>query len=147
MTADNERRAHVKAKFDMSGEPSTTDWNPNCMERPSYQRPRLRLYGRVAQLTQGTGTVGSDGGQTMTMNPQSDRRLKTNIVRVGEHRLGIGLYLFDFKPEFRDRWGSARQFGVMADEVEAVLPEAVSVHADGYKIVDYGRLGIERYPS
>ena len=32
----------------------------------------------------------------------------------------------------------------MADEVEAVMPAAVSVGADGYKQVDYAMLGISR---
>ncbi len=30
----------------------------------------------------------------------------------------------------------------MIDEVEIVMPEAVSMHCDGYKRVDYGMLGI-----
>lgn len=55
---------------------------------------------------------------------------------------GIGFYLFDYRPEFRDQWGHGRQFGVMADEVQAVLPEAVSVHDNVYKVVDYAMLGI-----
>jgi hypothetical protein len=32
----------------------------------------------------------------------------------------------------------------MADEVEQVMPEAVSVHPDGYKMVNYAMLGISR---
>jgi hypothetical protein len=56
----------------------------------------------------------------------------------------MGLYLFDYKPEFRDTCGHGRQFGVMADEVEQVMPEAVSVHPNGYKMVDYAILGISR---
>jgi hypothetical protein len=67
---------------------------------------------------------------------------KENIVRIGDHPLGIGLYLFDYRPEFRDEWGHGRQFGVMADEVETVKPEAVSVHENGFKVVDYALLGI-----
>jgi len=70
----------------------------------------------------------------------SARSFKENITRIGTHPLGIGLYLFDYKPEYRERWGHGRQFGVMADEVEAVLPEAVCVHPDGYKMVNYGML-------
>ena len=31
----------------------------------------------------------------------------------------------------------------MADEVEAVLPQAVVMHPDGYKMVDYALLGID----
>ena len=74
----------------------------------------------------------------------SDSSLKENIVRVGNHPLGIGLYLYDYKAEFRDQWGHGRQFGVMAHEVEVVMPEAVATHSAGYKIVNYGMLGITR---
>jgi hypothetical protein len=63
---------------------------------------------------------------------------------VGEHPLGIGLYLFDYKSSFREAWGHGRQFGVMADEVERVMPEAVRIGSDGYWLVDYALLGIER---
>ena len=73
----------------------------------------------------------------------SDRNAKQNIVRIGTHPLGIGLYLFDYKPEFEPVAGYGRQFGVMADEVEAVLPQAVVMHPDGYKRVDYALLGID----
>jgi hypothetical protein len=62
----------------------------------------------------------------------SDRRLKSNIVRVGIHPLGIGVYEYDIAGE--------RQRGVMADEVETVLPEAVVTRHDGYKMVNYGML-------
>ena len=44
-------------------------------------------------------------------------------------------------------WGRRRQFGVVADEVEEVLPQSVSMHPDGYKMVDYGMLGISRTPN
>jgi Chaperone of endosialidase len=111
-----------------------------------YKRPEVREYGKVHLLTQGTGPVNGDGGQGMMYDTGggSDRRIKEAIVRIGNHPLGIGLYLFDYLPAFRDQWGHGRQFGVMADEVETVMPEAVSTHANGYKIVDYTLLGISR---
>lgn len=62
----------------------------------------------------------------------SDRRLKSNIVRIGEHPLGIGIYEYDI-------FGH-RDVGVMADEVMEVMPEAVVTMPDGYMAVDYGRL-------
>jgi len=62
----------------------------------------------------------------------SDRRLKSNIVRLGTHPLGIGIYAYDIFGE--------RQLGVMADEVEQVKPEAVLTHLSGYKMVNYGAL-------
>jgi len=75
----------------------------------------------------------------------SERHVKENIVRIGDHPLGFGLYLFDYLPEHRNQWGHGRQFGVMIDEVERVMPEAVSVHPDGYKRVDHSLLGIHQH--
>lgn len=62
----------------------------------------------------------------------SDRRLKSNIVRVGEHPLGISIYEYDIF--------GRRERGVMADEIEHVIPEAVVTHPSGYKMVNYGML-------
>ncbi|MBA4382442.1 MAG: hypothetical protein C0406_07745 [Sideroxydans sp.] len=61
----------------------------------------------------------------------SDRRLKTNVKRIGTHRLGI--YEFDYV------WGE-HATGVMADEVKTVMPEAVTRHSSGYDMVDYSKL-------
>ncbi|CAH2406597.1 tail fiber domain-containing protein [Mesorhizobium ventifaucium] len=110
-----------------------------------YSTPALQIYGSVSAITRGGNGSGLDGGMA-GMSMVSDPRAKENVVRIGTHSLGIGLYLFDYKPEYREQWGLGRQFGVMADEVETVMPEAVSVHPDGYKRVDYGMLRI-RHPS
>lgn len=69
-------------------------------------------------------------GSTAVM--ASDRRLKSNIVRIGDHPLGIGIYEYDI--------GGRRQVGVMAQEVQQVKPEAVISHPAGYLMVDYGAL-------
>lgn len=67
----------------------------------------------------------------------SDRRLKENIEPVGEGPLGLTLYEFNYI-------GDDRTFiGVMADEVERVMPDAVFEDDTGYKAVNYGMLGIE----
>ena len=65
----------------------------------------------------------------------SDRRLKKNIKRIGTHVLGIGLYTWDYL------WGQPFS-GVMADEVEQVMPEAVVTHPSGFKMVNYSMLGL-----
>lgn len=108
-----------------------------------YTRPNLTAYGSVSSLTTGGSGSLPDGVMT-TRRGSSDRRIKNNVVRIDTHPLGIGLYLFDYKEEYSDAWGRDRQFGVMADEVKRVMPEAVSVHPDGYKMVDYAMLGISR---
>ena len=77
------------------------------------------------------GLLGDIAGTAAKFAP-SDRRLKSNIERVGTHPLGIGIYEYDIFGE--------RQRGVMADELESVLPEAVMTHSSGYKIVNYGML-------
>ncbi|MCB1720112.1 MAG: tail fiber domain-containing protein, partial [Candidatus Competibacteraceae bacterium] len=76
------------------------------------------------------------------MNMFSDRTAKQGITRVATLPQGIGLYLFDYRPELRDLAGHGRQLGVMADEVEGVMPDAVSLHPAGYKMVNYALLGI-----
>lgn len=62
-----------------------------------------------------------------------DRRLKTNIRKIGMHVVGVPLYAFDYI------WGEPG-IGVMADELEQVLPDAVLTHASGLKIVNMARL-------
>lgn len=111
----------------------------------SYASPELIVYGSVRDLTGGSLDVGSDTGFPAGKNASSDRRLKENIVQVDSHPAGFGIYLFDYKAEFNDKCGSGRQFGVMADEVAPIVPEAVSIDEDGYAMVDYGKLGITQH--
>ena len=115
--------------------------NPTARGRRAYSRPVLQVFGSVAQLTS-AGLLSMGDATQMMMAIPSDRRLKQDIVRVGTHALGIGLYLYRYRPALHARFGSGRRLGVMADEVEAVLPEAVVVQADGYRHVDYARLGL-----
>ena len=63
----------------------------------------------------------------------SDRRLKRNIKRIGTHDTGIGIYTWEYL------WG-APGVGVMADEAETVIPEAVLTDANGFKMVDYSKI-------
>ena len=62
----------------------------------------------------------------------SDRRLKSNITRIGTHKLGIGIYEYDI-------FGK-REIGVMAQELIGVMPEAVTMHDSGFMQVNYGML-------
>jgi hypothetical protein len=62
----------------------------------------------------------------------SDIRLKSNIVKVGDHPIGIGIYEYDIF--------GRRERGVIAQELMQVMPDAVHQHPSGYFMVDYGRL-------
>ena len=108
--------------------------------RAPYEQPQLKVYGSVRLLTQGTGSNNGDSGQTMMI--PCDPCLKENVVEIGRHPLGFGLYLFDYKPEHRAAHGHGRRFGVMADEVARIVPAAVHVAGDGFMRVDYSQLGI-----
>lgn len=64
----------------------------------------------------------------------SDHRLKTAIKRLGRTAGGLPLYQFRYKA------GGPAQIGVMAQDVERVLPAAV-IERDGWKTVDYRMIG------
>ena len=68
----------------------------------------------------------------------SDRRVKENIIKIGTLDNGLNLYSFEYKPKWKEEFGQGKFVGVMADEAETVLPEAVIIRPDGYKMVDYG---------
>lgn len=78
----------------------------------------------AAPMTGGTSLAGAAASSLF-----SDVRLKSNIERVGTHKSGIGIYDYDIFGE--------RHRGVMAHEVETVMPEAVSMHSSGFKMVNY----------
>lgn len=119
----------------------TSGTTETSVKKQPYTRPVFQIYGRLHRITQGTGSVNGDQGQVM-MVAGSDPNLKENIVRIGDHPLGIGLYLFDYKPEHQELYGYGRRFGVMADEVEKVMPSAVFISPNGYQSVNYEMIGI-----
>lgn len=67
---------------------------------------------------------------------RSDIRLKHDIVLLGHLDDGLGFYRFSYN-------GSNKAYvGVMAQEVEAVMPQAVMRGRDGYLKVSYEKLGL-----
>jgi endosialidase-like protein len=76
------------------------------------------------------------GAKVGLMKKVSDIRLKTDVRRVGTAAHGLPLYTFRYIGE------PGLHEGVMAQDVLGVMPEAVSVAADGYYRVDYELLGI-----
>jgi hypothetical protein len=70
----------------------------------------------------------------------SDIRMKEKINLVGKTSSGINLYEFEYKPEFKEIAGKGKFVGVMAQEVEKVMPDAVVETSIGYKAVDYSKI-------
>jgi hypothetical protein len=84
---------------------------------------------KVSQANANTQGLYSLTGSALSL---SDRRLKSNIVKIGTHPIGVGIYEYDIF--------GGRQIGVMAQELLEVMPDAVHQHPSGYLMVDYGRL-------
>ena len=78
----------------------------------------------------GRGGGGRGGGR------RSDMRLKHDIVLLGRLDDGLGYYRFVYNG------GHTAYVGVMAQEVQTVVPEAVTRGTDGYMRVSYDRLGL-----
>lgn len=89
-----------------------------------YYKPSL--FGQIAG-----GLLGAAG----TLGPLlSDARAKQNIRRVGEMYDGTPIHAYQYIGS------DVTHFGVIAQEVEMVHPEAVSMRPDGLKAVNYGIL-------
>lgn len=109
--------------------------------------------GQAVGLT--TSAVGSSPApmsqtQTQTKNPglfdyltlaatakASDINLKDSITKIGELSDKIGLYRWKWNETAKALGIDTEEVGVLAQEVEAVMPEAVSTAPNGYKQVRY----------
>lgn len=100
--------------------------NPSTMTTGDRSSSTMSNLGGIGSLMMGIGSL------------FSDRRLKDGIEQIGKYHNGLNKYKFFYKNAPRIMFT-----GVMADEVEELFPEAVAVMPDGFKAVDYGRLGIQ----
>lgn len=79
-------------------------------------------------------------GSGMFKGMFSDRRLKDDIVRVGE-RNGHKWYMWTWNKQANKLGLEGTCEGVMADEAFAINPDAIKIK-DGYMFVDYRDLGV-----
>jgi len=86
---------------------------------------------RKASIYQGVGSLGA--AAIMFAMFSSDRRMKTDVKKIGESDTGINIY------EFAYIGANGRYQGVMAHEV----PWAVVEADDGYFKVDYSKVDVE----
>jgi len=106
-----------------------------------------------SDITAGGSVVASNqirAGQDIISFTSSDRTLKTNIVNIGDALnkvTQINGVTFDWTDEFIAKQGGEDGFfikkhdvGVIAQEVEAILPEIVATRADGTKAVKYEKI-------
>jgi hypothetical protein len=109
---------------------------------------------RALSVGSAVGQTFTDGeiraGNDITAYYSSDKRLKTNI-QVIENALDkldlINGITFDWTDDYIDSRGGEDPYfirrndvGVLADELEIILPQLVGIRDDGYKAVKYDRI-------
>jgi hypothetical protein len=92
-----------------------------------------------------SATVGRiDASNDVVAYSTSDIRLKENIIPILNPISkieAIGGYTFDWKPEHKDLHGfEGHDIGVIAQEIEVIMPEVVTTRDNGYKAVKYEKL-------
>jgi hypothetical protein len=104
--------------------------------RPSHRGGGRQQFARGGRGGGGGGRAAARGGGGRG-GRRSDIRLKHDIVFLGYLNDGLGLYRFSYN-------GSSKPYvGVMAQEVERIVPAAVTRGRDGYLLVNYEKLGLK----
>jgi hypothetical protein len=107
---------------------------------------RLQVDGDIRVGTSGTnGCLKDFGGSGLIGTCASDRRFKQQIRPFGPALASVAalqpVHYFWRSTEFPDRhFGDTRAYGLIAQEVEQILPDLVVTGADGYKAVNYSKL-------
>ena len=117
-------------QYQPSAPPPVADsvYNSARIEQQNYQSQM------ASQNAQMGGMFGLIGNGLMGAMRFSDRRLKRDVQDIGVRlKNGLRLYAYRYAGE------AVRRVGVMADEVERVLPRAVS-NVGGFKAVHYDRI-------
>jgi uncharacterized protein DUF3300/endosialidase-like protein len=83
------------------------------------------------------GGGGFRGGGGRGGGRRSDLRLKHDVILLGRLENGLGFYRFVYNG------GDRAYVGVIAQEVQRVMPEAVAVDRGGYLRVSYERVGVK----
>jgi hypothetical protein len=104
----------------------------------------INISGSLGVGTAASGVVGAIlATNDVVAFASSDERLKENVEVIGsavEKIEAIGGYTFDWIPMEGIHVHSGHDIGVIAQEIEAVLPELVTTRDNGYKAVKYEKL-------
>ena len=107
---------------------------------------KLQVFGDIRVGTSGTnGCLKNFNGDPLTGSCASDRRYKKDIMPFGSALGPLAalqpVHYFWRAAEFPSQnFGEGRSYGLIAQDVEQVLPELVVTGADGFKTVDYSKL-------
>ena len=87
------------------------------------------------------GTIKADGD--ITAFASSDKRLKKNLEKIKDpiDKLDkINGYMFEWIEKVQIHSNKGRDTGVIAQEVEEIIPEITTTRGNGYKAVKYEKL-------
>jgi hypothetical protein len=107
---------------------------------------KLQVFGDIRVGTTGTnGCLRNFGAGVIGGTCSSDRRFKKGITPFAPVLSKLTalqpVHYYWRAAEFPERhFGNDRTYGLVAQDVEQVLPELVVTNADGYKAVDYSEL-------
>jgi len=123
----------VGAGLDLANNDSATTHFLVFVEGSGVQSGRISNSGNILSFVPSTGELSS-----VDFNSTSDISLKENIVKVDnalEKVLSMNGVTFNFKNS-----DGKKRLGVLAQEVEEILPEVVSMNSEGFKTVSYGSI-------
>lgn len=119
---------YMNALMGMSG--IGTNALGNAMGAGNQAASTIGQLGQAGAQSQ-AGAWGSLFNLGLSIAGMSDPRLKGPMEKVGEFVSGLGLYLYHFLDDGPLQWG------VSADEVAELLPEALGPVIDGRRSVNY----------
>lgn len=102
------------------------NYNQAVSQYNTQQQAQAQMWGSIF------GGLGSIGASFIPK--PSDVRLKYDIRQIGVLVSGIKTYAFKYIGE------TIQRFGVMAQDVIGIRPDAVTITPDGYMAVSYGRV-------
>lgn len=100
-----------------------------------FDNDYLQVNGNFDVGVSGDGTI----ARSNAWNTFSDRRWKTNFKKI-ENALDKLNQINGYYYNWKDKKDQSLQVGVIAQEIEAVLPEIVNTDKNGYKSVDYSKI-------
>jgi hypothetical protein len=110
--------------------------SPNTDIYGNYYQGQVNAYNQSQQNAQanarGYADLALHGGGGTIASLWSDARIKENLRPVGQLFNGLTVYAFNFPDEETTR------IGLVAQEVEKLMPEAVSENEEGLLMVNYG---------
>ncbi|TIN20585.1 MAG: hypothetical protein E5Y51_02315 [Mesorhizobium sp.] len=99
----------------------------------NYQQKMANYQQDMANSQSLIGGLFGLGGKLISLSDDDAKKDKTRLADITPE---MGLWKFHYKGEAKD---APMRLGLMASEVEKVVPEAVSRRPDGYRQVDYGK--------